>query len=150
MLERLLTERPNPASADIDSKPTAEILKIINDQDQEVAPAVARVIPQIAKAVESQPVPVAVPAPQASAEPLATSLAGLYQQAVQTEDKLTNTYKQVRAAELAAIRKLPMAEALALTEVAKPVRDGVDTQILAATRTHGKRHAGCRDGRHRL
>jgi len=38
----------------------------------------------------------------------------------------------VRAAELASIRKLPMAQALALTQVAKPVRKGVDTKILSA------------------
>ncbi|MGA2595557.1 MAG: N-acetylmuramic acid 6-phosphate etherase [Bryobacteraceae bacterium] len=52
MLGRLLTECPNPASVEIDSKPTAEILRIINDEDAKVAPAVAREIPQIAKAVD--------------------------------------------------------------------------------------------------
>src|SRR5436305_346636 len=52
MLERLLTEQQNAASRDIGSKPTAEVLKIINDEDQKVAPSVAREIPQIAKAVD--------------------------------------------------------------------------------------------------
>ena len=52
MLERLLTESPNPASVEIDSKPTAEILTIINSEDAKVAPAVASEIPQIAKAVD--------------------------------------------------------------------------------------------------
>lgn len=52
MLERLLTESSNPASVGIDSKPTAEVLRIINDEDHKVAPAVSREIPQIAKAVD--------------------------------------------------------------------------------------------------
>ena len=48
----LLTEQNNPASRDIDAKPTAEIVRIINDQDQTVAPAVAREIAHIASAVD--------------------------------------------------------------------------------------------------
>ena len=52
MLERLLTEQRNPASRSIDAQPTLEILKIINGEDQKVAPAVAVEIPQIAKAVD--------------------------------------------------------------------------------------------------
>lgn len=53
MLEKLLTEQANPASAGIDSRPTAEILRIINDQDAQVAPAVAVEIPRIAQAVDA-------------------------------------------------------------------------------------------------
>jgi N-acetylmuramic acid 6-phosphate etherase len=52
MLENLLTEQANPASRGIDAKPTEQILEIINHADQEVAPAVAREIPNIAKAVD--------------------------------------------------------------------------------------------------
>lgn len=52
MLEALLTERRNPASRDIDAKPTSEILKIINDEDHQVAPSVAQEIPRIATAVD--------------------------------------------------------------------------------------------------
>jgi len=52
MLERLLTEQRNPASRDIDARSTADVLKIINDEDHKVAPSVAREIPQIAKAVD--------------------------------------------------------------------------------------------------
>jgi N-acetylmuramic acid 6-phosphate etherase len=48
----LLTEQPNPASRDIDAKATTEILRIINDEDHQVAPSVAREIPQIARAVD--------------------------------------------------------------------------------------------------
>ena len=47
-----ITERENPASAALDTKPTAEILRIINREDQRVAPAVAKVVPRIARAVD--------------------------------------------------------------------------------------------------
>jgi N-acetylmuramic acid 6-phosphate etherase len=51
-LEALLTEQVNPASRDIDARPTVEILGIMNDEDRKVASAVASVIPQIAEAVD--------------------------------------------------------------------------------------------------
>lgn len=47
-----ITERENPASAALDTKSIPEILRIINREDQKVAPAVARAIPQISRAVE--------------------------------------------------------------------------------------------------
>ncbi len=53
MLEKLLTEQPNPASASIDSLPTGEALRIINAEDRKVAEAVEREIPQIARAVDA-------------------------------------------------------------------------------------------------
>lgn len=53
MLEKLLTEQANPASAGIDGRSTAEILRIINDQDAGVAPAVALEIPRITQAVDA-------------------------------------------------------------------------------------------------
>ena len=52
MLEKLLTEQPNPASASIDALPTEEALRIINTEDQKVALAVAKEIPAIARAVD--------------------------------------------------------------------------------------------------
>jgi N-acetylmuramic acid 6-phosphate etherase len=51
-LDGLLTEQSNPASAHIDSLPTADVLTIINQEDQKVARAVAAEIPQIAEAVD--------------------------------------------------------------------------------------------------
>ena len=48
----LITEKGNPASVSLDAKPTREILRIINREDHRVAAAVAKVIPQIAQAVE--------------------------------------------------------------------------------------------------
>src|SRR5712692_5618048 len=52
MLERLLTEQRNPASEKIDALPAEDVLRIINEEDRKVAPAVAEEIPQIAKAVD--------------------------------------------------------------------------------------------------
>ena len=46
------TEQSNQASAHIDSASTEEILRIINQEDHKVAPAVAAVLPQVAQAVE--------------------------------------------------------------------------------------------------
>lgn len=52
VLEQLLTEQRNPASAQIDTLPTEQLLGIINDQDATVAAAVRAAIPQIAAAVD--------------------------------------------------------------------------------------------------
>ena len=49
----LLTEQVNPASAHIDALPTADVLAIINLEDQKVAGAVATQIPQISSAVDA-------------------------------------------------------------------------------------------------
>jgi N-acetylmuramic acid 6-phosphate etherase len=53
MLEQLLTEQRNPASARIDAVPTTEMLRIINDADRQVADSVAQEIPNIARAVDA-------------------------------------------------------------------------------------------------
>jgi len=53
MLENLLTEKPNPASAAIDTLSTEEVLRIINAEDRQVAEAVGREIPNIARAVDA-------------------------------------------------------------------------------------------------
>jgi N-acetylmuramic acid 6-phosphate etherase len=53
VLENLLTEQSNPASATIDALPTAEVLRIINAEDRKVAEAVEREIPAIARAVDA-------------------------------------------------------------------------------------------------
>ena len=47
-----ITERENPASVALDTKPTREILRLINREDQRVAPAVAKTLPKIARAVD--------------------------------------------------------------------------------------------------
>jgi N-acetylmuramic acid 6-phosphate etherase len=51
-LTSLLTEQPNPASDHIDALATADVLAIINREDQRVALAVATEIPHIAEAVD--------------------------------------------------------------------------------------------------
>jgi N-acetylmuramic acid 6-phosphate etherase len=53
MLENLLTEQVNPASEGIDALPTARILEIMNAEDRQVADAVARELPAIARAVDA-------------------------------------------------------------------------------------------------
>ena len=47
-----ITEHENPRTANLDTKPIAEILRIINREDRKVATAVARTLPQIARAVD--------------------------------------------------------------------------------------------------
>src|SRR4029077_19498616 len=53
MLEKLLTEQLNPASASIDTLTTVEMLEVINREDRKVADAVAQAIPAIAQAVDA-------------------------------------------------------------------------------------------------
>ncbi len=53
MLQDLLTETRNPASNAIDRLPTAEMLAVMNQADREIPNAVAKVIPEITKAVDA-------------------------------------------------------------------------------------------------
>src|ERR1017187_5941215 len=52
-LEKLLTEQTNPASASIDTLCTESVLHIMNAEDRQVAEAVEREIPAIARAVDA-------------------------------------------------------------------------------------------------
>jgi N-acetylmuramic acid 6-phosphate etherase len=52
-LEKLLTEQTNPASASIDTLSTESVLRIMNAEDRQVAGAVEREIPAIARAVDA-------------------------------------------------------------------------------------------------
>jgi N-acetylmuramic acid 6-phosphate etherase len=47
-----LTEQENPRTAHLSSLPTEEILRLMNDEDALVAEAVARVLPEVATAVD--------------------------------------------------------------------------------------------------
>ena len=49
----MLTESRNPRTAGIDTLPTLEVLRLINDEDATVAGAVCRALPQIAEAVDA-------------------------------------------------------------------------------------------------
>lgn len=51
-LKTILTEQRNPATLEIDRADTAEILRLMNAEDQKVALAVERVLPQITRAVD--------------------------------------------------------------------------------------------------
>jgi N-acetylmuramic acid 6-phosphate etherase len=50
---RLLTEQPNPASAAIDTLPTEEMLRVMNDEDRRVAASITPELPRIALAVDA-------------------------------------------------------------------------------------------------
>jgi N-acetylmuramic acid 6-phosphate etherase len=52
-IKNLLTEKRNPASADIDRRPIEEVLSIINREDTTIAEVVRGEIPHIAKVVEA-------------------------------------------------------------------------------------------------
>ncbi|APX07836.1 N-acetylmuramic acid 6-phosphate etherase [Vibrio campbellii] len=52
-LSRLVTESRNPASAEIDTLSTIEMLQVINQEDQKVALAVQAVLPQIAQTIDA-------------------------------------------------------------------------------------------------
>ena len=47
------TEQRNPRTRGLDTKSTIEILRVLNQEDQRVALAVRRVLPQIARAVDA-------------------------------------------------------------------------------------------------
>lgn len=51
-IKGLVTEQRNPRTIDIDTKPTEDILRLINDEDKTVPYAVEKEIPYIAQAVE--------------------------------------------------------------------------------------------------
>jgi N-acetylmuramic acid 6-phosphate etherase len=48
----LVTEKPNPVSADLDLRSSYQIARIINAEDAKVAPAVRRALPQIARSID--------------------------------------------------------------------------------------------------
>ncbi|HLW54167.1 MAG TPA: N-acetylmuramic acid 6-phosphate etherase [Candidatus Angelobacter sp.] len=52
-IAELGTERRNPASQELDTKPALEIARIINDEDKKVAAAVEKALPQIAMAIDA-------------------------------------------------------------------------------------------------
>ena len=76
------------------------------------------------------PASATAPAAPPPTAPPAANLADLFHQAQQMETAVAESYKNVRAAELAAIREIPLTQAAALTEVAKPVRAEIDTSVL--------------------
>jgi N-acetylmuramic acid 6-phosphate etherase len=49
----MLTETPNPRTANIDQLPTLDILQVMNNEDASVAVAVRRVLPAVARAVDT-------------------------------------------------------------------------------------------------
>lgn len=56
-------------------------------------------------------------------------LAQLYQASVKSEDALTESYRRLRATELAMIRQIPLARAMELTDTAKVVRPELQSAL---------------------
>jgi N-acetylmuramic acid 6-phosphate etherase len=52
-LGKLLTEQPNPHSSGIDALPTLDMLRVINDEDRQVATSLTPELPHIARAVDA-------------------------------------------------------------------------------------------------
>lgn len=52
-LSSMITETRNPASVEIDQLPTLEMLRVINQEDQQVALAVSQLLPEITRAVDA-------------------------------------------------------------------------------------------------
>lgn len=52
-LSSMITETRNPASVEIDQLSTLEMLRVINQEDQQVALAVSQLLPEIARAVDA-------------------------------------------------------------------------------------------------
>ncbi|CAJ1813399.1 N-acetylmuramic acid 6-phosphate etherase [Aeromonas hydrophila] len=52
-LSSMITETRNPASVEIDQLPTLEMLRVINQEDQQVALAVGQLLPEITRAVDA-------------------------------------------------------------------------------------------------
>ncbi len=52
-LNAIATERRNPDTLDIDRADAAEIVRLMNEEDKKIAPAVEKALPQIAKAVDA-------------------------------------------------------------------------------------------------
>lgn len=52
MLNSLLTEQPNPLTDHIDELPSAEIMELINKEDQRIAELIQPLIPVIAQAAD--------------------------------------------------------------------------------------------------
>ena len=67
------------------------------------------------------------PAPATGQSP--SDLAGVYQQALLTEAELTEVYQRLRATQLAIQRGIPLAQALELTEVARPERPDLSASL---------------------
>lgn len=52
-LSSMITETRNPASVEIDQLPTLEMLRVINQEDQQVALAISQLLPEITRAVDA-------------------------------------------------------------------------------------------------
>lgn len=85
----------------------------------------AAALADLDKAAPSEPAPPA-------ADTGHMNLAQIYERAVQNEGALTQSYRRLRATDLAMIRRLPLAKAVQLTEVAKVIRPDLKEALQAS------------------
>lgn len=106
-----------------------EAQQAARDRQQRVAELVAAAMEGATLTAQTaeMPAPVEIALPPESA-----GITEVYETAREFEAAITETYKNVRAAELATQRRIPMTEALAVTEVARPVRPELDEKLLTA------------------
>lgn len=106
--------------------------------------AAARSLPSPAEAgIAALPNPVAStpvqPKPAGEVEKM--DLPKLYDTAVKTEDALTESYRRLRATELAMIRQVPLARAMELTDSAKVERPDLQASLKDTANTESARDA---------
>lgn len=120
---------------------TAEAAKTLQkDASEEQRKAAAELLKAARVAVSEAPAPepVAVDAAVAALPPEVRRMdvVELYDLARALEMKVAESYRDVRAAEVAMLRAVPIEQARELTDVAQPVRPAIDAAILReATRT---------------
>lgn len=89
------------------------------------------------KAAPSQPV-----APPSNVEKM--NLAQIYESAVKSEESLTQSYRRLRAVDLAMVRRTPLSKAIELTEVARVLRPDLQAGLQASVDT-GEEVAAARE-----
>lgn len=93
-------------------------------------------IAALPKAVESSP---ALPKPAGQTEKM--DLPKLYDTALKTEEALTESYRRLRATELAMIRQVPLARAMELTDSAKVDRPQLQSSLTNSSDMEAAREA---------
>lgn len=92
------------------------------------APAGTEALVALDQAAPAEPPPPPV-------DPKSVNLAQIYTSAQKTESSLTQSYRRLRALNLALVRRMPLAKAINLTEVTKPVRPDLAPALQASVTT---------------
>lgn len=142
--QRVAEAEKKKAQAEAAKTAEAEARKVAATTQEEAAAEQKRAADALLAAARTVVSETPDPQPVASAATVAAlppevrrmDVVDLYALARELEGKVTETYRDVRAAEVAMLRSVPIEQARALTDVAKPVRPELDTAALReATRT---------------